>query len=128
MARVAEGAGPAAGAAFTALGDGPVDSRLRAAILALARHRGPRSSICPSDAARAIGGDSWRELTEQSRSIAFALARDGDVEGRRPSPFDLVGRFKYDAWASHKGMAREEAMRQYISTVENFAKEKGVEI
>jgi hypothetical protein len=80
LARVADGAGPAAGAAFTALGDGPVDSRLRAAILALARHRGPRSSICPSDAARAIGGDSWRELTEQSRSIAFALARDGDVE------------------------------------------------
>ena len=23
---------------------------------------------------------SWRELTEQSRSIAFELARDGDVE------------------------------------------------
>jgi Protein of unknown function (DUF3253) len=80
LARVAEGDGPAASAAQTALGDGPVDSRLRAAILALARHRGPRSSICPSDAARAIGGGSWRELTEQSRSIAFALARDGDVE------------------------------------------------
>jgi acyl-CoA-binding protein len=58
----------------------------------------------------------------------YRQARDGDVEGRRPSPFDLVGRFKYDAWSSHKGMAREEAMRQYISTVENFAKEKGVEI
>jgi hypothetical protein len=80
LARVAEGDGPAASAARTALGDGPVDSRLLAAILALARHRGPRSSICPSDAARAIGGGSWRELTEQSRSIAFALARDGDVE------------------------------------------------
>jgi hypothetical protein len=80
LARVAEGAGAAAGAARTALGDGPVDSRLRAAILALARHRGPRSSICPSDAARAIGGESWRELSKQSRSIAFALARDGDVE------------------------------------------------
>ncbi|MGC1152127.1 DUF3253 domain-containing protein [Mycobacterium sp.] len=80
LTRVADGAGPAAGAARTALGDGPVDSRLRAAILALARHRGLRSSICPSDAARAIGGDGWRELTEQSRSIAFGLARDGDVE------------------------------------------------
>lgn len=80
LAQVAAGDGPAAGAARTALGDGPVDSRLRAAILALARHRGPRSSICPSDAARAIGGGSWRELTEQSRSIAFALARDGDVQ------------------------------------------------
>jgi hypothetical protein len=69
-----------AASARTALGDGPLDSRLRAAILALARHRGPRSSICPSDAARAIGGDGWRQLTEQSRSIALALARDGVVE------------------------------------------------
>ena len=58
----------------------------------------------------------------------FRQARDGDVEGRRPSPFDLVGRFKYDAWSRHKGVAREEAMRRYILTVENFAKEKGVEI
>jgi len=31
-------------------------TRLRAVILALAQHRGPNSSICPSDAARAVGG------------------------------------------------------------------------
>ena len=77
---MADGAGPAARAARTALGDGPAATRLRAAILALTRHRGAGSSICPSDAARAVGGDGWRELTAQSRSIAFALARDGEVE------------------------------------------------
>ncbi len=80
LARVADGDGPAARAAKTALGGGPVANRLRAAILALAGHRGPTSSICPSDAARAIGGDDWRQLTEQGRTIAFKLARDGDVE------------------------------------------------
>ncbi len=80
LARVADGAGPAARQAQTALGGGPVATRLRAAILALARHRGPTSSICPSDVSRAIGGDSWRELSAQSRSISFALARSGDVE------------------------------------------------
>ena len=72
--------GPAAGTAQTALGDNTVAIRLRAAIVALARHRGPASSICPSDAARAVGGDRWRELTAQSRTIAFELARDGDVQ------------------------------------------------
>ena len=77
---VADGDGPAAGAARSALGGGPPASRLRSAILALAQHRGPDSSICPSDAARAVGGHDWQELTAQSRSIAFALARDGDVE------------------------------------------------
>ena len=80
LARVADGDGPAAGAARSALGGGPAATRLRAAILALAQHRGPNSSICPSDAARAVGGHDWRDLTAQSRSIAFALARDGDVE------------------------------------------------
>jgi uncharacterized protein DUF3253 len=80
LARAAGTAGPAASAAQTALGGGPVATRLRAAILALARHRGPTASTCPSDAARAVGGDSWRELMAQSRTIAFALARDGDVE------------------------------------------------
>jgi len=77
---VAGTAGPAAKAARTALDGGPAATRLRAAILALVRHRGPAASICPSDAARAIGGDGWRELTAQSRTIAFALARVGDVE------------------------------------------------
>ena len=77
---MAEGDGPASDAARTALGGGPAATRLRAAILALAQHRGSNSSICPSDAARAVGGDGWRGLTDQSRSIAFELARDGDIE------------------------------------------------
>jgi hypothetical protein len=78
LTRVAGKSGAVGSAAQTALGDGPVASRLRAAILALARHRGPTASICPSDAARAIGGAGWRELTAQSRSIAFALAGHRD--------------------------------------------------
>ena len=80
LVRVAEGSGPGAASGKAALGGGPVAARVRAAILALARHRGPDSSICPSDAARAVGGDDWRDLTEQSRSIAFELARAGDVQ------------------------------------------------
>ena len=80
LARVAGTSGPAASSAQAALGGGPVATRLRAAILALARHRGRTASICPSDAARAVGGAGWRELTAQSRSIAFALARAGEVE------------------------------------------------
>ena len=54
--------------------------RLRAAILDLARQRGPSSSICPSDAARAVGGDDWRDLMDDAREVARDLAREGDVE------------------------------------------------
>ncbi len=80
LVRAADGTGPAAGRAKIALGNGSTADRLRAAILALAGHRGPDSSICPSDAARAIGGQDWRDLTEQSRRIAFELACGSDVE------------------------------------------------
>jgi len=80
LTQVADGDGPAAAAARTALGDGAAATRLRAAILALSQHRGPQSSICPSDAARAVGGEGWRELNAESRSIALSLARDGEVE------------------------------------------------
>jgi hypothetical protein len=80
LTAVADGDGPAAGHAKTALGGGSAATRLRAAILALAHHRGSDSSICPSDAARAVGGQQWRDLTDDSRSAALALARGGDVE------------------------------------------------
>jgi len=55
-------------------------TRLREAILALARERAPAKTICPSDAARAVGGDQWRDLMEQARDIARDLASAGEVE------------------------------------------------
>ena len=57
-----------------------MSEKLRATILELARERGPSKTICPSDAARAVGGDNWRDLMEQARDIARDLARAGDVE------------------------------------------------
>lgn len=56
------------------------DDKLRTAILTLARERGPEKTICPSDAARAVGGDDWRGLMDQARDIARELAKAGDVE------------------------------------------------
>jgi hypothetical protein len=80
LSRIAEGNGPGAGDARTATADGPLPRRLRSAMLALARHRGPDSSTCPSDAARAVGGDGWRDLMDQARDVARDLARAGEVE------------------------------------------------
>lgn len=80
LSRIADDGGPAADDAVIALGDGPMKDRLRAALSALARHRGANSSTCPSDAARAVGGESWRELMPDARDIARDLARSGAVE------------------------------------------------
>ena len=57
-----------------------MNQRLRAAILDLARERGPAKTICPSDAARKVGGDDWRDLMDDARDVARHLARSGDVE------------------------------------------------
>lgn len=54
--------------------------RLAAAIRALARHRAPDGTTCPSDAARAVGGEGWRDHMELTREVARGLARAGEVE------------------------------------------------
>jgi hypothetical protein len=59
---------------------GPAADRLESAILALTRHRGPGRSICPSDAARAVGGTGWRDLLPRTRAVARDLARQGRVQ------------------------------------------------
>jgi len=56
------------------------EQQLREAILTLARERAPDKTICPSDAARAVGGDDWRELMEQARDLSRDLAKAGEVE------------------------------------------------
>ena len=57
-----------------------MSERLREAILRLARERGPDKTICPSAAARAVGGDHWRDLMDDARETARDLARRGEVE------------------------------------------------
>jgi hypothetical protein len=53
--------------------------RLVAATRSLLAHRGPERSICPSDVARAVGGDGWRTLMDPARDVARDLAADGEV-------------------------------------------------
>lgn len=44
----------------------------------------------------------------------------GDVEGSRPGFTDMIGRAKYDAWAKVKGLAKDEAMRQYVALISSL--------
>lgn len=53
---------------------------LEHAILDLLAQRAPTSTICPSDAARAVGGETWRELMEPVRAAARRLEARGVVD------------------------------------------------
>jgi hypothetical protein len=64
--------------------------RLAAAVRTLLRHRDPDRSICPSDAARVVGGNGFRKLMPLARQVAAELAEQGVVEVRqRGEPVDV---------------------------------------
>jgi hypothetical protein len=73
----------------------PVDRRLEAAILGLLEGRDRGSSICPSEAARQVAPEDWRELMEPTRRAARRLAAARRLEilqrGRPVDPSDARG-------------------------------------
>jgi diazepam-binding inhibitor (GABA receptor modulator, acyl-CoA-binding protein) len=50
----------------------------------------------------------------------YKQATAGDVQGSRPTGFDLVGKAKYDAWTKIKGTSSEMAMQAYIELVKRL--------
>jgi len=56
------------------------DLALEAAIQSLLEARAPDATICPSEAARRVGGETgWRELMEAARAAARRLVARGVV-------------------------------------------------
>ncbi len=56
-------------------------AELERIILSLLDQRAPTSTICPSDAARAVGtSDDWRDLMDPARAAAQRLVEAGEVE------------------------------------------------
>ena len=56
------------------------DRLLERTILHLLSHRAPSATICPSDAARAVGGEGWRDLMDSTRQAAGRLVAAGAVD------------------------------------------------
>lgn len=73
----------------------PVDEALEAAIRALLAERARGASICPSEAARRVDAQQWRELMEATRAAARRLVAAGEVEivqrGRPVDPSTAKG-------------------------------------
>jgi hypothetical protein len=55
------------------------DEQLENAVLALLEQRPRGATICPSEVARQLGGDAWRDLMEPTRSAARRLVARGAV-------------------------------------------------
>jgi hypothetical protein len=79
----------------------PSEQTLEATILAMIAERGPERSICPSDAAVAVGGkagDQWGALMPAVRRIAVRLAEEGKLvilrKGKVADPHDFRGVYR----------------------------------
>jgi hypothetical protein len=66
--------------AGTLAGVDDVDARLERTIDELLDRRRAEASICPSEAARAVDPEGWRELMPAARAAAGRLAAAGAVE------------------------------------------------
>jgi hypothetical protein len=62
---------------------GASDTALEAAIFSLLAERGPDKSVCPSEAAKLVGGEetrhNWEDLMEPARSAARRLVATGKI-------------------------------------------------
>ena len=52
---------------------------LEGVILSLLQERFQGRTICPSEIARRLGGENWRELMEPVRTAAWQLASAGEI-------------------------------------------------
>lgn len=50
----------------------------------------------------------------------YKQGSEGDISGKRPGGFDVVGGAKYDAWAELQGQVSEEAQQAYIQLVQRL--------
>ena len=50
----------------------------------------------------------------------YKQCSSGDATGERPGFTDMIGRAKFDAWASLKGTSQEDAMQQYVDLIEEL--------
>jgi hypothetical protein len=56
-----------------------VDANLDKALTSLLAERGINKTVCPSEVARAVGGEQWRELMEPARAAARRSVARGEA-------------------------------------------------
>lgn len=81
---------------------------IRQAILKKVRQRGLDKTICPSEVARALGGEDWRSQMADVRSVGIELVNSGDIDitqqGHIVDPAIVKGAIRFRV--TEKGMGR----------------------
>jgi len=81
---------------------------------------GPSEAERAFEAAAALSRTLQHVTDNDSLLALYSLYKQGsigDVSGTRPGMIDAVGRSKFDAWSSRRGMGRDQAMAEYVALV-----------
>ena len=74
---------------------GPLDRELESKLMQMLDARVDPATLCPSEVARAVGDERWRDLMEPTRRAGRRLAARGEVEflqrGRVVDPATVRG-------------------------------------
>lgn len=80
---------------------------LRATLLRLLAQRGPGRTICPSEVARALSPENWRELMPAVREVGAELVAEGEIvvrqQGQVVNPKTARGPIRYGQASSAAG-------------------------
>jgi uncharacterized protein (DUF2461 family) len=72
-----------------------MSKKIRKLILELTAKVGPEKTICPSEVARALAPEAWRELMNEVRENALRMHEAGEIvitqKGEPVRDFDLKG-------------------------------------
>ncbi len=76
----------------------PTEQQIRQKILEIAERRGSDKSLCPSEVARHLEPDEWRDLMPEVRRVAAILLAEGLIKvtqfGRDVDPLNPKGHIR----------------------------------
>jgi acyl-CoA-binding protein len=72
-----------------------------------------------SEAVTSLANDPGNEA-KLSLYALYKQATSGDVGGKKPSRFDMVGRAKYEAWEKLAGTSSDDAKQRYVDLVRSL--------
>ena len=75
------------------------DEAIQNCLMRLVRDRGPNKTICPSEVARSLEPDNWRDLMPQVRAVGIVLAQSQTIavtqKGQVVDPANAKGPIRY---------------------------------
>jgi hypothetical protein len=78
---------------------GVSDEAIQTCLMQLVRDRGPNKTICPSEVARSLAPENWRDLMPQVRTVGTVLAQSGAIavmqKGQVVDPESAKGPIRY---------------------------------